>query len=80
MSKPINSTTTRSNPPVHHDPLEVEALIRSGQYFTTVATQLDKISLELKKQSEPQSHDLQLIVDELLYVQTHYKIKKRKIN
>jgi GTP-binding protein EngB required for normal cell division len=59
------------------DSLEIEALVRSGQYFTTIATKLDKVSLELKKENESQKNYLQIMVDELLYVQSHYKIKKK---
>jgi GTP-binding protein EngB required for normal cell division len=60
------------------DSLEIEALVRSGQYFTTIATKLDKVSLELKKENEALHNYLQLIVDELLYIQPRYKIKKKR--
>lgn len=58
---------------------ELEPIIRSGQYFSTIATKLDKISLELGKDNEVQIRNIQRIVDELLYIQSNYKIKKKKI-
>ena len=57
---------------------ELEAIIRSGQYFSTIATKLDKLSHELKKGNQPQVNQIQNLVDELLYIQARYKIRKKK--
>lgn len=57
---------------------EADILIRSGQYFTTLATKLDRLSDQLKKGDEVQQHHLQDIIDELLFLQQHYKIKKKE--
>lgn len=56
---------------------ELEAIIRSGQYFSTIATKLDKLSHELKKDNQPQANQIQNLVDELLYIQGRYKIKRK---
>lgn len=56
---------------------ELEAIIRSGQYFSTIATKLDKLSHELKRVNQPQANQMQDLVDELLYIQARYKIKKK---
>ncbi len=56
---------------------ETDVLIRSGQYFTTLATRLDKLSDQLKKGDELQVRHLQDIIDELLFIQQHYKIQKK---
>lgn len=59
---------------------EADVLIRSGQYFTTLATKLDKLSDQLKEGDEIQKHYLQDIINELLFLQQHYKIKKKEEN
>lgn len=56
---------------------QADVLVRSKDYFVTLATKLDKISLELKPRQRLQKDALQQIVEELLYLQNHYTIKKR---
>jgi len=56
---------------------ETDALVRSGQYFATLATKLDRLSDQLKKGNEVQAHHLQEIIDELLFIQQRYSIKKK---
>lgn len=64
---------------VHLDNLnETDVLVRSDQYFATLATRLDSISQRLKKSDGAEHDHLQKIVDELLYLQGYYKIKKKK--
>lgn len=58
---------------------EADILIRSGQYFATLATKLDKLSDQLKSGNEVQEHHLQEIIDQLLFVQQHYKLKKKTV-
>ena len=60
------------------DVTETDALVRSGQYFTTLATKLDRLSDQLKKGNEVQAHHLQEIIDELLFIQQHYSISKKE--
>lgn len=60
------------------DLTEADVLIRSGQYFATLATNLDKLSDQLKKGNEVQERHLQNIIDELLFVQQHYRIQKKQ--
>lgn len=59
---------------------ETDALIRSGQYFTTLATKLDRLSMQLKRGDEIQKHHLEQIIKELLFIQQHYKINKKVEN
>lgn len=57
---------------------ELTALLRSGQYFTVLATRLDKLSSQIKgAHSDVYQTELQRVVDELLYAQQHYRVKKK---
>lgn len=56
---------------------DADVLIRSGQYFTTLATKLDRLSDQLRKGNEVQAHHLQDIINELLFIQKNYNIKKK---
>ncbi len=56
---------------------EADVLIRSGQYFITLATKLDRLSDQLKKGDEIQKHHLQEIIEQLLFIQQHYRINKK---
>ncbi len=56
---------------------QADVLVRSKDYFVTLATKLDKLSLELRPRQQLQKDAIQQIVDELLYLQKHYKIKAR---
>lgn len=57
---------------------EADILVRSGQYFTTLAVKLDRLSAQLKKGDEIQQQHLEDIINELLFVQQHYKINKKE--
>lgn len=57
---------------------ELTALLRSGQYFTVLATRLDKLSAQIKgPHSDVYTTELQRVVDELLFAQQHYRVKKK---
>lgn len=47
---------------------ELQAYVKSGEYFTTLATLLDGIS---------EHPELQQIVNDLMYLQQHYQIIKK---
>ncbi len=57
---------------------ELDAIIRSGMYFVTIATKLDLLAHHIKKDSKVEEHQLQDLISELLFIQSHYKIKKKK--
>jgi hypothetical protein len=59
-----------------HSQAEVDALVASGDYFETLATKLDDISIMLARRGAPEHIDLQHIVDTLLYMQKHYTVQK----
>jgi hypothetical protein len=59
------------------DLTQTDVLVRSKDYFVTLATKLDKLSLELKPRQRLQKDALQQIVEELLYLQNHYLIQKK---
>lgn len=58
------------------DHLELRALVRSGDYFATLATALDHISSKIKQQCPHEHDDLQRLVDDLLYLEHQYVIQK----
>lgn len=51
---------------------QLEAQVRSGDYFITLATALERISQQLTDSAERAS--LQSLVTDLLYMQVKYKI------
>lgn len=59
------------------DELELQAHIRSGDYFALLATILDEISQDLLDVNRHDCLELQRIVDRLLYMQKHYEIRKK---
>ena len=56
--------------------LQIKALIRSGDYFEVIASEIDRISSSLESDHSAMV-DLQRIVRELLYVQSEYKISEK---
>jgi hypothetical protein len=56
------------------DDLPLAVRIRSGEYFATLATQLDAISDTLADDNEAERVNLQKLADELLKLQKQYKI------
>jgi hypothetical protein len=55
---------------------ELEAKVRSGDYFVTVATELDRLSREATDYSV--KIELENIVSDLIYLQDHYQITKNE--
>ena len=58
--------------------VDVHVLIRSGQYFATIATKLDKILKDIRETSVSAKTELQKLVEELLFLQEHYRITKKR--
>lgn len=56
---------------------ELKAHVMSGDYFSLLATRLDEVSQNLKTNPAPESGVLQSIVDDLLYLQRHYRIVRK---
>lgn len=54
--------------------LQLDALIRSGDYCAELATRLDSLKETLPAEL---AHHIETIVSELLYVQSHYVITKK---
>lgn len=54
---------------------DIDVQIKSGEYFVTLATELDQISWEVDLKGARQLQDL---VDELLYIQRRYKITEKQ--
>jgi len=80
LSSPLGLLThVGSQPKLLRDSLEeqrydLEVRIHSGDYFVSLATKLDAISRKLVE--NPVSIELDQLVDELLFIQTHYKVTK----
>ena len=55
--------------------LESESRVRSGNYFETVAAELEYLAV--KGDSIIVRYELQHLIDELLYIQRRYKIVKQ---
>lgn len=58
------------------NPLDIQVI--SGDYFVTLATTLDSLSQPLAELNNPAADHLQDIVSDLLYLQQHYKIERKK--
>jgi len=54
-----------------------EARIRSGDYFVTLVTELDKLAALLEQDGIPESVALQRISSELTYLDKHYKLQSK---
>jgi hypothetical protein len=57
--------------------LQVSMQVRSGDYFATLATKLDGLSQQIKRTDEETAYDLELLVNDLLYLQRNYAIDKK---
>ncbi|MDB5181846.1 MAG: hypothetical protein JWP13_609 [Candidatus Saccharibacteria bacterium] len=55
-----------------------QARIRSGDYLTTLATELEQIAESLDAAKAPEAPALERIVSELIYVDRNYSITPRK--
>jgi hypothetical protein len=67
--------TDDSAPKSRREQLEMQ--VRSGDYFTTLATTLDLIGGNLVDTDEALQFLLQRQVSDLLYLQQHYEIRKK---
>lgn len=54
--------------------MQVHARVRSGDYFMTVATELEEVAHRLTKTSAAEANDLERIVAELLVVAKSYTV------
>lgn len=59
-----------------HRRMFIGSLIRSGDYFITLATKLDGLSKEAAS-NEALSDELQRLVSDLMYLQYSYEIQKK---
>lgn len=57
--------------------LLLRARIKSGDYFITLSTEVDKIAENLQDVGNPDSYGLQLISTELMYLHDKYEICKK---
>ncbi|HSH17902.1 MAG TPA: hypothetical protein VK978_00815 [Candidatus Saccharimonadales bacterium] len=57
--------------------LHMQARIRSGDYFGTLATELERIAQSLDAVKAPEAPELERIVTELLYVGQNYGVVKK---
>jgi len=57
--------------------LNIDALVASGDYFINLATNLDHLSQTLTKHKQPEHIPLEVLVNELLYLQRNYRIIKK---
>lgn len=55
--------------------MQLEAQVRSGDYFITLATNLERINQKLA--DSPESASLQNMITDLLYLQMKYKVSKQ---
>lgn len=62
--------------PKHPQELHIQALVRSGDYFAVLATELDAICAKVQE-NDSAVVDIQRIVRDLLYVQSEYQITKK---
>jgi len=62
---------------LHTDEHELQAHVRSGEYFATLATSLDQVSQSLDTKNEAESAILQRFINDLLYLQRNYMIVKK---
>ena len=58
--------------------LLMRARISSGDYFITLATELDRLAQGLAAADAPEAPALERIVPELLYLDSHYVIRKNR--
>ena len=56
---------------------KLEAQIKSGDYFVTVATTLEVLAQRLSDRRVVSAENLERIADELLYLQNYYEITKK---
>lgn len=81
---PFTLSHWRSNPQVAGDydyisvnVDELDARIKSGDYFVTLATTLEVISKRRMNQQAEFTEDLERIANELLYLQNYYAVVRK---
>ncbi len=57
--------------------IEFQARVQSGDYFVTLATEIDKVVNLLRQADMLEAEVLETHVNELLYIDKHYKIIKK---
>ncbi len=55
----------------------MQARVRSGDYFMTLATELDQVAHSLAERGAPEAHELERLVAELLYVNQNFTVCKK---
>lgn len=58
------------------DSMELRAQVASGDYFITLATQLDKIREKIKLTFPDDAEKLDDLITDLLFLQRHYGIQR----
>ncbi len=66
-----------TQPKMSKEELEVTALVRSGDYFAMLATELDNISKDLARKDIDGYERLEKLIRNLLYLQHTYQITKK---
>lgn len=56
--------------------MEIDAQVRSGDYFITLATRLDALAQEGVLNNDT-AYEMQRLVGDLLYLQHNYEIKRK---
>jgi len=62
--------------PEDDEELYAAALVASGDYFVTLAATLEEIACSLPE-THAEQHRLQYLIGQLLYLQRHYKIRRK---
>lgn len=53
------------------------ARVRSGDYFMTLATELDKLAQNIARSNDADAGELERLVSELLFIDRNYKILQK---
>ena len=61
----------------YNDIKAIDIKVASGDYFATLATQLDQLTLAIAMTNPGEVHVLQNAIDDLLYLQSNYTITKK---
>ena len=73
----VESVTYLADTDAQTDHQELKAHVRSGDYFSLLATKLDEVSQQLVDNKPEQTIALQHLIDDLLYLQKHYNIVQK---
>jgi hypothetical protein len=57
--------------------LELESHIRSGDYFSMLATKLDDIATRLNQGDDLPHEEINRLVNDLLYIDRHYHLARK---